>query len=247
MRWIDKLRVRWQSLSRRPQIDAELQEELRFHLEQQVAENLAAGLTLEEARYAARRSIGGLAQIQEECRDMRRVNLIQSILQDLHYAIRMLRKNSGFTTVAVLSLALGIGANTAVFSVIHAVLLRALPYPDSSRLVRVARQYTHEGAVIGYLSVPQMEFWKENSQAFESLAGCRGGGARNLVSGVGREWISTMVVTADFFRALGVNPVLGREFRSEETRLAGGRRRSCSLTAYGGGSSAGTLQCWDAR
>src|SRR6266851_1716558 len=221
MRWTDKLRLRLRSLSRRPQIDAELHEELRFHLEQQVAENLAAGLSPDEARYAAHRSIGGLAQIQEECRDMRRVNLIQNILQDLHYATRMLRKSSGFATVAVLSLALGIGANTAVFSVIHAVLLRALPYPDPGRLVRVSRQYAHEGAVIGYLSVPQMEFWKENSRAFEALAGCRGGGARNLVSGAGHEWISTMVVTADFFRALGVTPVLGREFRSEETRLGG--------------------------
>src|SRR5258708_3833654 len=183
MRWGDKLRLRWRSLSRRPEVDAELQEELRFHLEQQVAENLGAGLTPDEARYAARWSIGGLAQIQEECRDMRRVNLIQNILQDLHYATRMLRKNSGFTTVAVLSLALGIGANTAVFSVIHAVLLRSLPYPDPARLVRVSRQYAHEGAVAGYLSLAQMEFWKENSRAFEALAGCRGGGARNLVSG----------------------------------------------------------------
>ena len=221
MRWADKLRLRWRSLRRRPQVDAELKEELRFHLEQQLAENLAAGLSPEEARYAALRSIGGLSQVQEECRDMRRVNLIQNVLQDLRYAARMLRKSSGFTTVAVLSLALGIGANTAVFSVIHAVLLRSLPYPDPTRLVRVSRQYAHEGAVIGYLSVPQMEFWKENSRAFEALAGCRGGGARNLVSGAGREWISTMVVTGDFFRALGVSPVIGREFRAEETRLDG--------------------------
>lgn len=223
MRWADKLRLQWRSLRRGPQVDAELQEELRFHFEQQVAENLAAGLTPEEARYAARRSIGGLAQIQEECRDMRRVNLIQNVLQDLRYAVRMLRKSAGFTTVCVLSLALGIGANTAVFSVIHAVLLRSLPYPDPGRLVRLSRQYAHEGAVIGYLSVPQMEFWKENSRAFESLAGCRGGGARNLVSGAGHEWISTMVVTADFFRALGVSPALGREFQAEETRPGGPR------------------------
>src|SRR5579859_5030883 len=221
MRWADKLRLRWRSLFHQPLVERELDAEIRFHLEQQIAENTAAGMSSNEAGYAARRSIGGIAQIQEECRDMRPVNLIQNVFQDLRYAARLLSKSSGFTTVAVLSLALGIGANTAVFSVIHAVLLRAMPYPDPSRLVRVSRQYAHEGAVIGYLSVPQMGFWKENSRAFEALAGCRGGGARNLVSGAGREWISTMVVTADFFRALGVSPVFGREFRTEETRVGG--------------------------
>src|SRR5258708_3259620 len=207
MRWADKLQLRWRSLIRPPRLDAELQDELRFHLEQQVSENIAAGMTPEEARYAAHRAIGGIAQIQEECRDMRSVNPIKNFLQDLRYAARMLRKSSGFPTVAVLSLALGIGANTAVFSVIHAVLLRSLPSPNPARLVRVSRQYAHEGAVAGYLSVPQMVFWKENSRAFEALAGCRGGGARNLVSGGGRDWISTRVVTTDFFRSLGLAAV----------------------------------------
>src|SRR5207245_1181357 len=93
MRWVDKLLLRLRSLLRRPRVERELDTELRFHLEQQVEENLAAGMTPEEARYAARRSIGGVAQIREECRDMRRVNWVQDLAQDIRYGLRMLRKS----------------------------------------------------------------------------------------------------------------------------------------------------------
>jgi macrolide transport system ATP-binding/permease protein len=221
MRRADKLLLRLRSLFRRGSVEQELDAELRFHFEQQIEENLAAGMSAEAAQHAARRSIGGLAQIQEECRDMRRVNLIQNFLQDFRYAVRLLRKSAGFTTVAVLSLALGVGANTAVFSVIHAVLLRSLLYPDPDRLVRLMRQFPQE--IDDALSIPQFEFWKEHSAAFESLAGYRSAGDVSFVSGAGREWITRMRITADFFRTLGVSPVLGREFQLQETRPGGPR------------------------
>src|SRR5438128_10638422 len=135
--WLYTIPLGLRSLFRRAQTDQELDDELRDHLERKTEEYVAQGMAPEEARRRARLDLGGIEQTKEKCRDARQVSWIQDFVQDLRFGLRMLRKSAGSTGVAIFTLALGIGATTAIFSVVDSLFLRPLPYRNSHRVVRI--------------------------------------------------------------------------------------------------------------
>src|SRR5205807_7656373 len=134
--WLFTIPLRLRSLFRWAQADQELDDELREHLERKTEEYVAKGMGPEEARRLARLDLGGVEKVKEECRDARRVNLVENFFQDLRYGLRMLRKNLGFTAIAVLTLALGIGVNTTLFTAFDSIALKPLPVKDPESVVR---------------------------------------------------------------------------------------------------------------
>jgi putative ABC transport system permease protein len=218
MRLPSILRLRLRSLFARPSVEEELDEELQYHLEREIEQRIAAGMSGESARQQALRAIGPITQRKEECRDMRGLQWLDNALRDFRFAIRALIKSPGFALVAIFTLALGIGASTAVFSVVHAVLLRALPYPNAQQIVRV-----WERAPDGHrmnLAYPNFEDFRAQNNTFTHLAGY--GDLLTSVSG-GSEPVRVRVaaVTSGFFEALGVQPFRGRDFTSQEHRPYG--------------------------
>jgi predicted permease len=209
------------ALFRKRKQDAEMTEELRAHVELRTRRNLASGMSPEEARYAAHRSFGGEEQIKERCRDERVRGLVwlEQFVQDVRYAARTLRKNPGFATVVVLTLALGIGANTAIFSVVHAVLLRGLPYNEPERVMRVLSTV---GTNRGSTTAPDFVDWRSSAQSFEGMAAVSGQ-SYNLIGNGEPERISGARVSANYFEVLGLTPILGRAFTADEDKHGANR------------------------
>ena len=203
--WLYTIPLRLRSLFRRAQADQELEDELREHLERKTEEYVAKGMMPQEAHRRARLDLEGIEQTKEKCRDARRVNWIQDFVQDLRFGLRMLRKNPGFTTVAVLTLALGIGANTAIFSVVDSVLLQALPFAQPDRLVAITDWYS-QGAVVAM---------RANLHSME-VAAYWEGQELNL-TGLGEPVrLYGTAVSGNLFSLLGVKAEAGRTFSADE-------------------------------
>jgi hypothetical protein len=161
----------WQRLLRRKELEQQLDRELRFHLDQHAADLVARGLSPEEARRQARLALGGPEQVKEQCRDARGTRWLEDLWQDTRYALRTLRERPGFAIVAILTLALGIGATTVMFTVINSVLLKPLAYPDSERLVTLHIQTEKIGNTWGF---SYLDF--RDCQRDSRLEGCHGAG-----------------------------------------------------------------------
>jgi putative ABC transport system permease protein len=195
--------------------DHELAEELESHLALHIEDNLRAGMTPAEARRDALLKLGGIESVKEQYRDRRGIPMLEHLIQDVRFGARMLRKEPGFTAVAVLTLALGIGANTAIFSVVNAVLLRPLPFPLAGRLVLIWATNTETGRTEDVASYPDFADWKAQSKSFEGMAAFTTRGT-TLAGGAQAETVAALQATPGFFEVLGIRPALGRTFRSEE-------------------------------
>jgi predicted permease len=211
----------WRRLLRGSLMDEELDAELRFHFELQVAEKVRLGMSEDEARRSCRLEFGGLTQIKEDCREARGTTFVEHIGQDARYAIRMFGRTPGFTVVVVITLALGIGANTAVFSLIDAVLLKMLPVKEPQQLMNFSKIQPASGQN-DYFSYPEVELFQQETHAFSGIFAFANLGDVDVeVNGQGK--ISNgQVVSGNYFSTLGVSTILGRTIDPGDDQLAGG-------------------------
>jgi predicted permease len=220
---------------RRPLREAELEEELRFHLEEEAGERQAEGLSGEEARRVARRELGNVALVKEDTRATWTWTFVDQVAQDLRYGLRTIAANKTFSAMAILSLALGIGANTAIFSFMDSILLRSLPVPDPKSLVMLSwhtpsrnmhGSNRHDnsyddpkgGFVGGFFSYPAFELFRKNDSVFSTVFGYQGAGNLTLTFRGQAELARTEYVSADYFSGLGIPPAAGRLIVADDDR-----------------------------
>src|SRR5947207_3034038 len=240
--WRDEVRRRLAGLRLKPTREADIIEELSQHLDDRYGEWLASGAEPDEARHAVLVELQDGQLLAEELRRLERttaivpvlgepkgVTLMNDLWQDLRYGLRVLRQNPGFTLIAVVTLALGIGANTAIFSLVNSILLRPLPYREPAQLVRLIQASPNLG--LATLSISQADFaaYHEQNSSFETLAMFNSGGV-NLTGQGEPERLSVANVSADYFKVFGVNPALGRTLREGED--APGKNGVCVIS-YG--------------
>ena len=223
MRWLHRSRAVLAGLFRRRALDDQLQRDIAFHLDQEAAERMRGGLPASEAERRARASFGSVEAVREDIRDRRRLPVVEQLAQDVRHGARGLRRNPAFALAAVLTLGIGIAANTALFSIVNAVLLRPLPFEEPERLVRI---YTRTPGPDGgpfELSPGKFYDWQRDAQSFEGMAMYQCCGFRELaLTGTGTaRTVRATAVSAGFFEIVRARPALGRVFRHEEDTPGG--------------------------
>lgn len=212
--WYRIAKLRLKTLFHKEQRESSMDREMRIHLEQLVKENVQTGMNPTEARYAAEKEFGNVGSYKEECRDSWGVRTLQNILQDSRFGIRQLKKAPGFTALVVLTLAIGIGSVTAIYSLVYSTILKPLPYPNSEQLV-VLNETQMPGPQIQMVSSATYLHWKEQATHIESIALTRYNPYTMI--GAGSPYRAyAFRQTVNLFSTLGVQPMLGRDFRPDE-------------------------------
>lgn len=231
---LNDLLHRVRSIFRRTAAESELNDELRFHLDRLVDRHVRAGLPLQEAQRRARLEFGGVDQVREECRDARGTQFVDNLAQDLRFNLRMLRKSPGFTAIAVMTLALGIGANTAIFSVLESVLLRSLPVRHPEELVALTDPEMHsanfgsQSGTRSLMAYSEFEYLRDHNEVFSDIFAADSVLPQLEVSlgdsaGPGeKQQVRIKLVSGGYFTTLGVQPAAGRFFGTEVDRTRGG-------------------------
>jgi predicted permease len=215
--WWTEAWLKVKALAMRRRLERELEEELQFHLAKRAEKNRALGLGAEDAQVAARRRFGNVTLVKEDCREMWIFTWTETLWQDVRYAARILAKSPGFAAVVIFSLALGIGANTAVFSVMNAVLLHGLPYEHPEELVTIFSTHTWGSSGKDVVPLADVATWKKANHVFTDI-GAVGFIGLSTIAGLGEPvQVPVQSVTPNFFTLVGVQPVLGRVFRAEES------------------------------
>jgi len=223
---INRIMTALRSLLHRSKAERELDEELRYHIEQQIEQNIRLGMSLQEARDDARRAFGGVEQAKERSRDSRGGRWLEELWQDLRFGARMLVKYPGFTLIALITLALGIGANTAIFSIVKTVLIQPLPFAQPDRLMQPRyriRIDPGQGEWKSWIDRRDLVDWRTRNRSFERIGGYRTNATLFFVGEGSSEVVRGISVTSDLLPALGIQPALGRFFLPEESKQGGVR------------------------
>jgi putative ABC transport system permease protein len=231
MRWLTMLRLRLRALLRPDAADSDLDIEMQDHLQHLVEEHVARGMTIEQARRAARREFGPFTQLVEEARDARGVSWAANALQDMQYGARLMSRAPAFSIAALLTVALGVGATTAMFSVVYGVLLHPLPYGDADRLVNLWSTAPSRGLPRAYVGMANVYDWKARNHVFDDIASARPIANFNLVGQNGEpERLLGARISSNFLPLLRVSPMLGRTFTADDDKIG---HEHVALLSYG--------------